>query len=304
MTISTATDADLAALFQFFQEEFKGFINRKYPDNHRVHEAIRYALNGPGKKIRPLLCLSSAIAVGGRPEQALIPAIAVEMLHTYSLVHDDLPAMDNDDMRRGRPTVHVAFDEAIAILVGDALQTDAISLLADTATAEWIPKAEAIPAKGALAIIAELGRAAGGHGMVLGQAIDMEWTGKTAGQLAELDRLHQLKTGVLLGASCAVGALSCKDSTPEDINRLRSFGEAIGLAFQIRDDIIDSFAQTGKTANKDANSGKFTYLSLMGADAAMVRARQLTENSLDNLPNTSSYALLRKIAINLMDRTG
>lgn len=294
----------ISELLNFFNDELSYFSKKKYSGTTPVEKAIQYALDGSGKRIRPLLCLSSAIAVGSEFRSALIPAFALEMIHTYSLVHDDLPAMDDDSIRRGRPTVHVAFDEATAILAGDGLLTDALGIVSHLQSTKLTKSATSLSPSSALAIVSELSEAAGSQGMVKGQSIDMSWTGRIAGTSEELDNLHLLKTGKLLAASCAVGALTKADPISEEVDCLRDFGNTIGLAFQIRDDVIDCFQQTGKTPNKDLNSGKFTYLSLMGPEKAMVRARELTEKSLRSLPNIGSYALLRSIAESLMVRIG
>jgi farnesyl diphosphate synthase len=229
----------------------------------RLHEAMRYAVMAGGKRIRPALVLAACRACGG-PDAACAPALAaVELLHTYTLVHDDLPAMDDDDLRRGRPTVHKAYDEATAILVGDALQTLAFEVLAELGG----------PA------VAELARAAGSRGVVGGQQDDLEAEGRPvrgdADDRARLERIHRGKTAALIASSCRLGALAA-GADPARIAALGTYGEAVGLAFQIADDILDCTAEAavlGKTPGKDAASGKLTYVACYGLEAARAAAQ-------------------------------
>ncbi|MEL6206017.1 MAG: polyprenyl synthetase family protein [Pseudomonadota bacterium] len=236
------------------------------PDVPVVH-AMRYALEG-GKGVRGFLVMEGAALYGVGPERAVWPAAAVEALHTYSLVHDDLPAMDDDDLRRGRPTVHVKWDEATAVLVGDALHCLAFDLLA---------RGEIGPAERRLALVSGLACAAGMRGMVLGQALDI--AAETATEplgLTEIEALQAAKTGALIRWSGEAGAVIAG----EDPMPLRRYAEALGLAFQIADDILDIEGapdEAGKRLRKDEAAGKATFVSLLGLDAAKARAKGLVE---------------------------
>jgi len=238
-------------------------------DDVPVVQAMRYALQG-GKRLRAFLVLESARLHGVAPDAAISAAAAVEALHAYSLVHDDLPCMDDDDLRRGQPTVHVKWDEATAVLAGDALQTLAFELLCD-------------PALGAadrrLALVAGLARASGAQGMVLGQALDIAAeTAPAPLGLAEITRLQAGKTGALICFSAEAGAiLAGADAGP-----LRAYAQALGLAFQIADDILDvegNEAATGKRVGKDAHAGKATFVSLLGLPGAKIRAAELVSQA-------------------------
>ena len=232
----------------------------------RLHAAMRHAVLGGGKRMRPLLVYAAG-AVSGAPEAMLdAPAAAVELIHAYSLVHDDLPAMDDDDLRRGRPTVHVAFDEATAILAGDALQTRAFEVLAQAPADADIR----------LAWVQALAGASGVAGMCGGQALDIDATGRQQ-SLEELARMHAWKTGALIHAAVRLGALAGR-AAPDVVERLDGFASSLGLAFQIRDDILDvegSSEQLGKTAGKDAAQSKSTYPALLGMDGAKARLNEL-----------------------------
>jgi geranylgeranyl pyrophosphate synthase len=248
---------------------------RQFPP--RLHEAMRYAADG-GKRLRPLLIYATG-EVLGVPARALDPAAAaVELVHAYSLVHDDLPAMDNDDLRRGRPTVHRKFDDAMAILAGDAMQALAFYALTHDAAAGLDPQQR-------LKMIELLADAAGSRGMAGGQAIDLDSTGKMI-SVAELEAMHIHKTGALIRASVL---MACYAGAPLDASRLDSldqYGKALGLAFQIQDDILDiegDTGETGKNTGKDHNRNKPTYPSVMGMPAAKARARELFERARDAL---------------------
>jgi geranylgeranyl diphosphate synthase type II len=241
----------------------------------RLADAMRYAVLNGGKRLRPLLAYASAGALGAAPEQADIPAAAIELIHAYSLIHDDLPAMDDDVLRRGKPTCHVAFDEATAILAGDALQALAFELLA---TSRELACGDRIR----LQMLAELARASGQQGMVGGQAIDIAAAGSLLNE-ASLGHMHRLKTGALITASVLVGALSSNVATPAQLGILRRFAGFAGLAFQIRDDILDVTATTavsGKQQGKDARLNKPTYTSLLGLDGARRRLQDTLEQAL------------------------
>lgn len=235
----------------------------------RLHEAMRYAVFGGGKRLRPVLVRAACRAAGGDAEAALEPACAVELLHTYSLVHDDLPAMDDDTLRRGRPTVHVAFGEALAILTGDALLTLAFHVLAS------YPRGTAWARRRAAActLIAE---AAGSCGLVGGQVEDLEATGQRP-EAARLERLHRAKTGALLAASVELGALLA-GAGPRRRLAFRRFGQQLGLCFQVADDILDvtgTAASLGKSPGKDAAAGKLTYPAVYGLAAARAEVERL-----------------------------
>jgi geranylgeranyl diphosphate synthase type II len=229
-----------------------------------IHRAVRYSLFAGGKRIRPLLALASAEAAGGTAGDAMPLACAVEMIHTYSLVHDDLPAMDDDDLRRGKPTSHKVFGEAIAILAGDALLTRAFHLMAvlpDDASPETMRRR--------VTASAVLGDAAGTTGLIGGQVMDLESEG-VAIDAGGLERLHRAKTGALLSA-CVRGGAILAGAGGDDLGRLDAYARAIGLAFQVVDDVLDATADDatlGKTAGKDAKAGKATYVSVHGLDGA------------------------------------
>ena len=233
-----------------------------------LHKAMRYSVFAGGKRLRPVLVIAGAEAVGGAAERVMPTACALEMIHTYSLVHDDLPAMDNDDFRRGVPTNHKVFGEAIAILAGDALLTLAFRLVADNArTAD----------PGAIqTVVTDVADAAGHAGMVAGQAADLEAEGRQVGA-DTLDYIHVHKTGALIRTSLRVGAMLC-GATPEQIRALSVAGANLGLAFQIVDDILDVVASSeelGKTAGKDQIQQKATFPAIHGIEASRARARSL-----------------------------
>jgi geranylgeranyl diphosphate synthase type II len=233
-------------------------------------EAIRYALLAPGKRLRPQLVLSAAEACGGDVNDALPAAVAVEMVHAYSLVHDDLPAMDNDDLRRGRPTCHRQFDEATAILAGDALLTRAFEVIAR----------EIHPPERAAACCAELARAVGGAGMVGGQADDLAAEFRQIG-VARLQSIHRRKTGALFGASLQLGAIVA-DADADQRQRLAVYGDNLGHAFQIVDDLLDVAGEenrVGKRVGKDKDRGKVTYPALLGVEESRRRVGQLIEQA-------------------------
>lgn len=236
----------------------------------QLHRAMRYAVLGGGKRLRPALVLAASQCCGGEPEDALPAAMAVELIHAYSLVHDDLPAMDNDELRRGRPTCHIAFDEASAILAGDALQTLAFDILCRT-------RGEPDQVLGMTRVLAE---ASGHRGMAGGQALDLDATGKPP-SLAGLEEMHQRKTGALIEASLVLGAMS-SGADGAALDALRRFGNAIGLAFQVQDDILDvegSADRTGKPQGSDSSQNKATYTSLLGIDGAREHLEALSANA-------------------------
>jgi geranylgeranyl diphosphate synthase type II len=236
----------------------------------RLTEAIRYSLLAPGKRLRPALVLWSAEACGCVDGRAIPAACAVEMVHCYSLIHDDLPAMDNDDLRRGRPTLHRAFDESTAILAGDALLALAFELLARYLA----------PAQVATACCAELAAAAGPTGLVGGQADDLDCKHRDGG-VDVLEAIHRRKTGAMIRASAQIGALVAQ-STSKQSAALATFGEKLGVAFQIADDVLDvrgDEAALGKRVHKDGEQGKRTYPALLGIEESLRRARTLVEEA-------------------------
>jgi geranylgeranyl diphosphate synthase type II len=233
-----------------------------------LHKAMRYSVFAGGKRLRPVLVIAGAEAVGGTAERVMPTACALEMIHTYSLVHDDLPAMDNDDFRRGVPTNHKVFGEAIAILAGDALLTLAFRLVADNVRSADLGAIQAV--------VADVADAAGHAGMVAGQVADLEAEGRQVGA-DTLDYIHVHKTGALIRTSLRVGAMLC-GATPEQVRALSVAGADLGLAFQIVDDILDVVASSeelGKTAGKDQIQQKATFPAIHGLEASRARARSL-----------------------------
>jgi farnesyl diphosphate synthase len=263
-----------------------------------LHQAMRYAVLGGGKRIRPVLVYLSGAAVGAAPETLDGPACAVEFIHAYSLIHDDLPAMDNDDLRHGQPTCHKAFGEALAILAGDALQALAFQVLGQD---------EAMVADSALRLrmLGVLAQAAGSRGMAGGQAIDLAAVGQEL-SLAELENMHIHKTGALIRASVLLGAISQPAVEPVVLERLDRYAKCIGLAFQIRDDILDVIGDTatlGKTTGADRALDKPTYPALLGLDGAREHARMLHEEALASLqPLGSEAEPLRWLASYIVER--
>ena len=247
----------------------------------RLHDAMRYATLGGGKRVRPLLVFAAGELSDAPPERLAIAACAVELIHVYSLVHDDLPCMDNDVLRRGRPTCHIEFDEATALLVGDSLQTLAFELLASHPLGQH-----------QLEMITLLAQASGSCGMAGGQAIDLAAVGKPLEQ-AELELMHALKTGALIRAAVLLGALAGPPLSPEERQQLDRFAKRAGLLFQVVDDILDCTANTatlGKTAGKDAAADKPTYVTLLGLDAAREYAQDLRHEALAALSGFGARA--------------
>ncbi len=264
----------------------------------RLHAAMRYAVLGGGKRVRPLLVYAAGEVTAADGEALDRAALAVEYVHAYSLVHDDLPCMDNDVLRRGRPTVHVAFDEATAMLAGDALQAEAFKVVADGV----------LPASQTASLMRELAHAAGTQGMCGGQAIDLAAVG-TQLELPTLERMHRMKTGALLKAAVLMGALSGHAAMLTECTReaLTRYGDAIGLAFQIVDDLLDVEGSTdalGKTAGKDAAQGKPTYASVMGVEGARAYSLRLRAQALDAIAGLGPRATrLRDLADLIVCRT-
>ncbi|PWV59130.1 (2E,6E)-farnesyl diphosphate synthase [Plasticicumulans acidivorans] len=265
----------------------------------RLHEAMRYAVLGGGKRVRPVLAYAAGEALDAAPGQIDVPACAVEFIHAYSLIHDDLPAMDDDDLRRGRPTCHKAFDEATAILAGDALQAQAFRVLV-------CDPALQVDAATRLRMVDVLAQAAGSRGMVGGQAIDMAAVGHEL-TLAELENMHIHKTGALIRASVTLGALCQPAADEAQLQALDRYAKCIGLAFQIRDDILDVIGDTatlGKQQGADLAHNKPTYPALLGLDGARAHARALHDEAMATLePFGERAALLRQLAAYIVDRS-
>lgn len=265
--------------------------------SEQLQEAMRYSVLGGGKRIRPALTLAAATALGQSIDVALVPACAIELVHAYSLVHDDLPAMDNDELRRGRPTAHIAFNEATAILAGDALQALAF---------EWLADAPGIEAPARLTMIKELARASGHGGMVGGQSIDLESVGKNL-SLAQLETMHRHKTGALIEASVRIGALTASGVSERSLTALTGYAKALGLAFQVQDDLLDIEGDTdviGKPQGSDAARSKPTYPALLGLAGARKHLAALLDSALESLQDFGPEAdPLRAMADYVVART-
>lgn len=262
-----------------------------------IHEAMRYSLFAGGKRLRPILCLAAAEACGGTVETALPPAAAVECLHTYTLVHDDLPCMDDDDLRRGMPTCHVKYGEGIAVLAGDALLTIAFEILAQTP-----PSAR----YGVGDYVTELAVASGSRHLIGGQVLDLEGEGSDVLLTpAQLRFLHESKTAALLTASIRLGGMTA-NATPAKLAALTDYGQALGLAFQVIDDILDvtqTSEKLGKSAGKDVAAAKSTYPALFGLEKSRKEAARLTKKAHDALkPFAKKGERLHEIADYLLDR--
>ena len=264
-----------------------------------LHRAMRYAVLGGGKRMRPLLLYATGTGFGANWRQLDGPACAVELIHGYSLIHDDLPVMDNDALRRGRPSCHIAFDEATALLAGDALQTLAFYILSHD------PRLDSEHEK-RLSMIETLALASGSRGMAGGQAIDLESTGKEL-TLTELENMHIHKTGALIRASVTLGAQACETIDSATLDKLDHFSKCIGLAFQIRDDILDvegDAATLGKTGGKDHRQEKSTYPAMMGLAAAKRLARELYEDAISHLDGLDKETRqLRTLSRYVIERT-
>ncbi|MHB8058316.1 MAG: polyprenyl synthetase family protein [Desulfuromonadaceae bacterium] len=275
------------------------FLPRETVLPHTLHKAMRYSVFAGGKRVRPILLLAACQAVGGDTKRAVPAACAMEMIHTYSLIHDDLPAMDDDDFRRGNPTSHKVFGEAIAILAGDALLTEAFRLISDpTFTGGCEPS-------GLLAVIHEIAACAGSHGMVGGQVIDMESEGQQEIDLATVQYIHTHKTGALIKASVVAGAI-LGGAAGQQLAAITRYGEAAGLAFQIADDILDIEGTTeeiGKDAGSDEARGKATYPAAIGLSAAKGEAQAMMDEALRALDVFGPEAdALREIARYIVQR--
>ncbi len=264
----------------------------------RLREAMRYSLLAGGKRLRPILVIAASELFGLEAEDVMPGACALEMIHTYSLIHDDLPCMDDDDLRRGRPTCHKVYGEAMAVLAGDALLTHAFQLMAEQGDVARVGPARAVRAT------AELARAAGAEGMVGGQVEDLEWEGRRADE-AQLRRIHSLKTGALFRAAVRMGGILA-GAGEEDLERLGRYAEQFGLAFQIWDDVLDvtgDAAVTGKGVGRDARREKSTYVTLFGVEGARERAYAAVRKALAELqPFGQAGWVLRALAESVVDR--
>ncbi|MEO0835208.1 MAG: geranylgeranyl diphosphate synthase CrtE [Cyanobacteria bacterium J06642_3] len=263
----------------------------------KIYEAMRYSLLAGGKRLRPILCLATCDLIGGTVEMAMPTACALEMIHTMSLIHDDLPAMDNDDFRRGKPTNHKVFGEDIAILAGDGLLAYAFEYVAT--------QTKNVAAENMIRVVARLGRTVGAAGLVGGQVLDLESEGKTDITAETLSFIHTHKTGALLEASVVCGAMVANAGS-EDIANLSQYAKNIGLAFQIIDDILDITAtdeQLGKTAGKDLEAQKATYPSLWGIEKSQLKAQELVDQAIAQLAGYGAKAEpLRAVASFIVTR--
>ncbi len=264
----------------------------------RLHQAMRHSALNPGKRLRPALVYACGEMLGAESSVLDVPAIVIELIHAYSLIHDDLPCMDDDDLRRGLPTCHVAFDEATAVLAGDALQTLAFEILASSNQLQ-------VSAETRIEMLTLLSKASGSMGMGGGQAIDLAMTNKQA-DLKTLESMHRMKTGALIDASVQLGYLASPVRDDKVLANLKIYSQSLGLAFQIRDDILDIEADTetlGKPQGSDLAKNKSTFPALLGVDGARLRAKQLVESALqalqqlpyksDNLATFARYIIQR-----------
>ena len=258
---------------------------------------LKYPLDAGGKRLRPILTCLACELFGGDYKKAIIPAVALELIHTYSLVHDDLPAMDNDDLRRGKPTTHVKYGEANAILVGDGLLTHAFQLLSKADVKDSTLRE----------LLFELSYAAGINGMVMGQFIDLYYEEKEI-NFDMLKILHAKKTGAMIRGAIRLGAIASENIQGKDIESITKYGEAIGLAFQIQDDILDVISDNetlGKTVGKDEKEGKLTYVKQFGLEGAQKEARKVIDNAvkyLDSYTDNDAKNILIELAIYIIER--
>jgi len=293
--------------FEQFTLECQGRIEAKLSEvlppetqsPQKLHSAMRYAVLGGGKRVRPMLVYATGQSLGIAPEMLDAPAAAIEIMHAFSLIHDDLPAMDNDDLRRGKPTVHIAYDEATAILAADALQPLAFDILA---TGPALAELNARRGK----LVSMLAQACGSEGMTGGQSIDLEAEGLQLSK-AEIEHMYMLKTGRLLGASVMMPASCSTTLSSDDAQRLRRFIEQLGLAFQIQDDILDIEGETqtiGKQQGADIERAKPTWPALFGIDQAKMRTQELLTEALTEIDSFGTNAEpLRQLADYIVTRT-
>ncbi len=292
---------NLPSLLKPYRERVEGALKRAMPesrpDDGGVTLAMSDSLFAGGKRIRPILCMLTFDAAGGEPCAIDDIAAALEMIHTYSLIHDDLPCMDDDDLRRGRPACHVTHGEAVALLAGDGLHTEAFAQLA---------RAGNIPADRRIRMTAELASAVGVSGMVGGQALDLLAEREPVTAQDRLEQIHRKKTGAFIAASAILGAVGAGASESE-IASIRQYGESLGLAFQIADDLLDVTAtaeEAGKRVGKDAERGKTTYPGLIGQESSLRLAHELVDRSVQSLPFDTDDRLLAAVARFVVDRIG
>jgi geranylgeranyl diphosphate synthase type II len=292
----SAARAFLGEVAALVEAGLKAYLGSRPDVPAKLRAAMEHSLLAGGKRLRPALCLAAAETVGGQRQAALPAALALEMIHTYSLIHDDLPAMDDDALRRGQPTCHVAFGEATAILAGDALLTDAFGMLAS---------AEAAPERVRRAV-AELAAAAGAAGMVGGQQLDLEGEGRKP-SVAAAEAIHEKKTAALIRAAVLVGGILGGGKQAE-IGALGRYGRALGLAFQVADDVLDatsSAEELGKSPGKDQQQGKLTYVAAAGLEAARKRAHGLADEAVAALApfaGRPAAQVLRELAVLAVER--
>ncbi len=283
--------------FENARQKVDAALDRQLPSldgfGGRLHEAMRYSVFSGGKRLRPCLCLLVNQCLDGREEDALPAACALELVHTYSLIHDDLPAMDDDDFRRGKPSCHMAFDEATAVLAGDALLTLAFEVIAGKTPEK----------KMAASLALVLAEAAGAAGMVLGQMRDLLGERKEP-EIEKVRAIHEAKTAAMIRSAFEIGAISAGADT-DTAGRMAEAGEWIGLVFQVIDDILDiesTSEQLGKTAGKDILEGKMTYPAAIGLDASRTKAKEMTDTALDLLVPKERFEPLREMVLYMLNR--
>ncbi len=285
----------LAARQREVDQALDRFLPKAATKPPTIHKAMRYSLFAGGKRLRPILCLAAAEACGGRTQNALPLACALECIHTYSLIHDDLPSMDNDDFRRGRPTCHKVFGEGIAVLAGDALLTIAFEIAATAADSPRYRTRE---------IVREIAIAAGSRKLIAGQVADLEAEGKAINR-AQLRYIHENKTAALLTTSVRLGAMSA-NASPSQLRAMSDFGRSLGLAFQVIDDILDvtqTSEKLGKSAGKDLAARKATYPSVLGLEKSRREAARLTKRAHDSLESLGKRGeMLHALANYLLER--
>jgi farnesyl diphosphate synthase len=293
--MATTTTTDFQSWSHARLQQVEATLQRVLPAPEvapqRLHEAMRYAVLGGGKRVRPLLAFAAGELADADPDRVALAGSAIELIHAYSLVHDDLPCMDDDELRRGRPTCHVEYDEATALLVGDALQSLAFHLLGEFRLADDM--------KTQLEMVKVLAAASGSRGMAGGQAIDLESVGRSL-TVPELEFMHIHKTGALIRASALLGARCGNGLSEKEFGQVDLFAKLVGLAFQVVDDVLDAESSTatlGKTAGKDAKDNKPTYVSAMGVVRARDLAQELRQNALDAIAGFGEGGLrLRQLA--------
>lgn len=274
---ATATEFDLASYLEAKKKVVEVALDESLsatnPNVEKIIESMKYSLMAGGKRIRPILCLAACEMFGGNDDIAMPTAVALEMIHTMSLIHDDLPSMDNDDLRRGKPTNHVLYGEDVAILAGDALLSTSFEHVA--------AETKGVPAERTVEVLKRLGTSVGAYGLAGGQVMDLECENKEGTTLADLEWIHMHKTAALLKVSVAAGAILA-GAGPEDVKACEIYAEKIGLAFQIADDILDVTAtseELGKTAGKDEDTNKTTYVKLLGLEESKNEALRITEEA-------------------------